>query len=173
VYKKKISDEEIQKAIQSLRKYNIGFLFLILLGSYKETEASIRRNLEFLKRAEPFLFYAVPYCPTPGTELYEMTKDAAKGLRKDIDLKLRKFRMLKIELFIKYGFRKRGVNFIADLFFVFLTWICSVRKTGLNKEYLIASIEKNTILTYMHKKRSSNWKKLSHCKYSNHEYTLS
>ena len=173
VYKKNISDEEIQNAIQNLRKYNIGFIFLILLGSYKETEASIRRNFEFLKREEPSLFYVVPYCPTPGTELYEMTKDAAERPRKGVGLKLQKFRMLKITLFIKYGFRKRGINFIADLFYIFLTWIFSVRKTRLNKEYLIASIEKNTTLTYMHKKRSSGGKKLNPREYDNHEYTLS
>ena len=60
-----------------------------------------------------------------------------------------------------------------DLFSVFLTWIFSVRKTRLNKEYLIALIEKNTTLTYMHEKKSSIGKKLNPCKYNNHEYTLS
>ena len=173
VYKKNISDKEIQNAIQNLRKYDIGFIFLILLGSYKETEASIKRNFKFLKSAKPFLFYAVPYCPTPGTELYEMTKEAAERPRKNIDLKLQKFRILKISLFLKYNFRKRGINFIADLFSIFLTWIFSVRKTRLNKEYLIASIEKNTMFIYMHKKKFSSGEKLNRSKYNNHEHTLS
>jgi predicted transcriptional regulator len=68
--------------------------------------------------------------------------------------------MLKISLFIKNGFKNGGINFIGNLFFVILIWIFSVRRIGLNREYLIALIEKRTALNYIHKKKVKINKKL-------------
>lgn len=148
VYKKNISEDDINTAAKFLRKYKIEFVFLILLGSHKESEASIEENLRFLKAVTPTFFYFCLYSPTPGTELYETTKKALEeaGITRKwdknaipmpippagLDLKLGKFRFLKLKLFIKNGIRLGGVCFILDLIPIAISSLLSLNKKDFN-----------------------------------------
>ena len=150
VYKKSITDDDIKNAVKYLRKYKIEYIFLVLLGSYKESEASISKNLELLKAYDPLSCYIFIYCPTPGTELYDVTKKALldSGISKKWDKNelpapvlllplnsiIWRFRMLKLNLFLKHGFRLRRVHFILDIIFVFINWML-LRGIDLNVKF--------------------------------------
>ena len=139
VYKKNIADIDIKNAVRCLRKYGMEYIFLILLGSYKETGKSINKNLELIKSFSPLSYRIFIYCPTPGTELYETTKKVlvnAHILKKwdtnerpvpvllsPLGYNLWRFKILKFQLYCRHGFKIRGIYFIFDIIAAFA---CSI-----------------------------------------------
>jgi anaerobic magnesium-protoporphyrin IX monomethyl ester cyclase len=150
VYKKDISDDAIKDAIANLRKYDIIYIFFMLIGSYKESKESINKNFMFLRCSKPFLFYAVPYRHMIGTELYEMFKNNEQHTKEGIDLSLDRLRILKIKLFLIHNIKTMGAIFFVNILYIFLDWLYHSIRNGFNKEFLVAFMEQKLLHKYIY-----------------------
>ncbi len=70
-YKKKLSAEIAQKAVDILRKHNVKSWASFILGSVRDTRETILRTIEFAKSLAPDLVQFSVLTPFPGTEIYE------------------------------------------------------------------------------------------------------
>jgi radical SAM superfamily enzyme YgiQ (UPF0313 family) len=68
---KNTSMEQILRADESIRKYNIKRLYSFMFGSPGDTEESLRSNIDFAIETDPFIMLVSPTMAYPGTDLYE------------------------------------------------------------------------------------------------------
>jgi anaerobic magnesium-protoporphyrin IX monomethyl ester cyclase len=71
VYNKRISNEQIIRAVEILERNNIYYQVSMMIGGPQETKGSIRKSLEFVKNLRPAEISYLVYQPLPKTALAE------------------------------------------------------------------------------------------------------
>ncbi|MGC8777507.1 MAG: B12-binding domain-containing radical SAM protein [Candidatus Caldatribacteriaceae bacterium] len=70
-YRKNLTLEATWKAIEILRKYGVRIWGSFILGSLKDTRATIKKTIEFAKNINPDIVQFSVLTPFPGTHIYE------------------------------------------------------------------------------------------------------
>jgi len=68
---KNTSMEQMLKADDSIKKYNIKRLYAFMFGSPGDTEETIRSYIDFAIETDPFIMLVAPTMAFPGTALYD------------------------------------------------------------------------------------------------------
>ncbi len=68
---KNTSMEQILRADELFKKYNIKCLYSFMFGSPEDTEESLRSYIDFAIKTNPFLILIQPTTAFPGTDLYD------------------------------------------------------------------------------------------------------
>lgn len=84
VMKKSLDLSKVLKAIEWFRDEGIVVTGFFMIGLPGEDEASMRKTIDFAKKANPHLANFSIVVPLPGTELYEMVRKR-EGFTKSID----------------------------------------------------------------------------------------
>ena len=84
VMKKSLVLSKVVKAIEWFRSEGIVVTGFFMIGLPSETEASMRKTIDFAKKANPHFANFSIVVPLPGTELYEMVKEK-EGFTKTVD----------------------------------------------------------------------------------------
>ncbi len=84
IMKKTLNLSKVIKAIEWFREEDIVVTGFFMIGLPGETEASMRKTIDFAKKANPHIANFSIVVPLPGTELYEMI-DKKGGFTKNID----------------------------------------------------------------------------------------
>uniref|UniRef100_A0A7V3YLQ2 B12-binding domain-containing radical SAM protein n=1 Tax=Candidatus Caldatribacterium californiense TaxID=1454726 RepID=A0A7V3YLQ2_9BACT len=70
-YGKQLTQEVARKALEILRKYGVKSWGSFILGSLRETKATIRKTIEFARKIRPDIVQFSLLTPFPGTALFE------------------------------------------------------------------------------------------------------
>uniref|UniRef100_A0A7V4WKW2 Radical SAM protein n=1 Tax=Candidatus Caldatribacterium saccharofermentans TaxID=1454753 RepID=A0A7V4WKW2_9BACT len=70
-YGKQLTQEVARKALEILRKYGVRSWGSFILGSLRETKATIRKTVEFARKIRPDIVQFSLLTPFPGTALFE------------------------------------------------------------------------------------------------------
>lgn len=136
VYRKPTTDKQIEEAIANLEKYDIHYLFLMMIGCPEESKETIRQNMRFIKRHKP-IEVRMPFCqPHPKTDYSKLVgkvlDDTDKELvflkgddicragtqyltKGQLNAAIFHFRIWWVCKWIKEDFLRFGFRFLADL----------------------------------------------------------
>jgi len=174
-YRKQLSNERIEQTIKTLERYDIHYLFLMMIGCPGESKETVKKSVDFIKRHSP-IEVRMPFCqPYPGT-------DYSKAIGIAIDDTGRDFKFLKGDDLCRTGtaylsvkklnqiiwlfrigwvfkwiiadIRKAGFRFILDLM-KYLFNVGGIRKIPLRHPYTYKVIKARTHLKYYF----DEWKK--------------
>lgn len=80
---KKLDLAEVEKSFSLLHKYKLESVAFFVIGNPGETEATIRKTIDFAVRLDPDIAQFTMATPYPGTRLYELIKKENSFLSKD------------------------------------------------------------------------------------------
>ncbi|MBU1862249.1 MAG: B12-binding domain-containing radical SAM protein [Candidatus Omnitrophica bacterium] len=174
-YKKQLSNERIEWTIKLIEKYDIHYLFLMMIGCPADSKETIKKNIDFIKRHSP-IEVRMPFCqPYPGTDyskaigisIDETDKDFnfLKGddlcrtgttslSVKELNRIIWFFRLWWIGQWVITDFKKVGFRFILDLM-KYIFNIGDIKKIPLRHPYTYKVVKARTHLQYYF----DEWKK--------------
>jgi radical SAM superfamily enzyme YgiQ (UPF0313 family) len=167
-YRKQTSDKEIGQAIANLEKYDIHYLFLMMIGCPAESRETINQNINFIKRYSP-IEVRMPFCqPHPKTDYARITgkiiDDADKELAffkgddvcrvrtkylsiNELNKAIFSFRMWWVLKWVKYDFFHFGFYFVFDII-KYIFNIGGIRHIPLRHPHTYKVIKSRTHLKY-------------------------
>jgi radical SAM superfamily enzyme YgiQ (UPF0313 family) len=90
--KKNITSEQALNACKLIKKHGIELQAYIIAGYPQETEETLQRTMEFLRKINCNICFSI-FSPFPGTEIYELCKEK-KLIEDDYDISLHNFQNL-------------------------------------------------------------------------------
>lgn len=84
IMKKQIKLDQVLRAREILKKYDIEFVALFMIGTPEETKEDLMATINFLKELRPDSVNVCTYTPYPGTEMYERAVELGV-VAKDLD----------------------------------------------------------------------------------------
>ncbi|MDP8253758.1 MAG: radical SAM protein [Candidatus Kaelpia aquatica] len=85
VYNKKITNKNIEKALDYLKRYSIASLIYMIIGCYEETEYTVRKSVWYIKKLSPSVTHFFNFQPFPETKLAQDIQNRI-GLKDGIKL---------------------------------------------------------------------------------------